>query len=44
VVLNHVSHGPDLVVESAPGANPFLFGDGDLNIVDQVAVPDRLPD
>ena len=44
MVLNHVSHRPDLVVESASGPNAFLFGDSDLNIVDQVAVPDRLPD
>ena len=44
MVLNHVSHGSDLVIESAPSANPFLFRNGDLDVVDQVTVPDGFPD
>ena len=43
VVLHHIPHGSDFIVEGASGADPFLFGDGDLNIVDQVTVPNRLP-
>ena len=43
VVLHHVPHGSDFIVEGASGPDPFLFGYGDLNIVDQVTVPNRLP-
>jgi len=44
VVLHHVPHGADLVIKRAAGTNAFLLRHGDLNVVDQVAVPDRFPD
>lgn len=43
MVLDHVPHGADLIIKSAAGADAFLFRHGDLDVVDQVAVPDRLP-
>lgn len=44
VILDHVTHGADFVIKSAAGADPFLFGHGDLNIIDEVTVPNRFPD
>ena len=44
MVLDHVPHGADFVIKCAAGTDAFLFGHGDLDVVDQVAVPDRLPD
>ena len=44
VVLHHVAHGADAVVESASSTDSFLFGDGDLDVVDEVTVPDGFPD
>ncbi len=34
VVLHHVPHRADLVIESAPRSDPFLLGHGDLHIID----------
>ena len=44
MVLHHVPHRADFVIESAPRSDPFLLGHGDLHVVDQVAVPDGFPD
>ncbi len=43
VVLHHVADHPGAVVETRPGPDPQVLGDGDLHVVDVVAVPDRLP-
>ena len=42
VVLHHVPERAVLVVIAAPLAHPDAFGGGDLDVVDMVAVPDRL--
>ena len=44
VVLHHVADGARLVVIAAAAADAEAFGDGDLDVVDIIAVPDRLED
>ena len=44
VVLHHVPQGARLFVVGAPVADPDGFAHGDLNVVDVVAVPNRLED
>jgi hypothetical protein len=44
VVLEDVAAGAGLLVEGAPVLDPDRFGDGDLDVVDVAAVPDRLED
>ena len=43
VVLHHVAHGADAVVKSASSTDSFLFGHGDLDVIDEVTVPDGFP-
>jgi hypothetical protein len=42
VVLNHVARGAVVVVIGQPLAHAFRFGDGDLDVIDRKAVPQRL--
>ena len=42
VVLDHVAHGSDAVVIPGAESDAFLFGGGDEDALDEVAVPDRL--
>ena len=42
VVWHHVAQRAGLLVEPAAGFHAHGFGDGDLHVVDAVAVPDRL--
>ena len=42
VVLDQVAHGARLVVVLGPGAHAQVLRRGDLHVVDEVAVPDRL--
>ena len=42
VVLDHVAERPGLVVEAGAGPDPDVLGGGDLDVVDVVAVPERL--
>ena len=44
VVLHHVADGARLVIIAAARADAEAFGHGDLDVVDIVAVPDRLED
>ena len=44
VVLHDVAQGAGLLVEAAPMADAERFADGDLDVVDVAAVPDRLVD
>ena len=44
MVLHHVTHGADAVVKCSSSTDSFLFGDGDLDVVDQVTIPDWFPD
>ena len=44
VVLHHVAHGADTVIEGPAGTDALLFGDGDLDVVDKVTIPDGFPD
>jgi hypothetical protein len=44
VVLDDVAHGASFLVERSAGANAYILGDRDLDVVDVVLVPDRLED
>jgi hypothetical protein len=44
VVLDHVPEGSGLLVETAPGPDSGLFGDGYLHVHHVLAVPERLED
>ncbi len=44
MVLEHVPEHSGLVVVRAAGAHQVLLGDGDLHVIDVVAVPDGLED
>ena len=44
MVLEHVAQGAGLVVVVGPVLDAERLGDGDLNVVDVIAVPDRLED
>ena len=44
VVLDHVAHRPDRVVEAAAVVDPEVLGDRHLHVGDVLAVPDRLQD
>ena len=44
VVLEHVADRAGLLVERRAALDPDRLGDGDLHVVDELAVPDRLED
>ncbi len=44
MILEHVAHDADAVVERAAVLDADRLGDGDLHVIDVVAVPDRLED
>ena len=44
VVLEHVADRAGLLVERRAALDPDRLGDGDLDVVDELAVPDRLED
>ena len=44
MVLHHVAHGADAVIEGPAGTNALLLGHGDLDVVDQITIPDWFPD
>ncbi len=44
MVLDHVAQAAALLVIAGARFDPDLFGDGDLDVVDEIAVPDRLED
>ena len=44
VVLHHVAQRAGLLVVARAGADPFLLGHGDLDVVDVLLVPERLED
>jgi hypothetical protein len=42
VVLDHVAHDPGAIIIAGTGANAFGLCDGDLHVINIVAVPDGL--
>jgi hypothetical protein len=44
MVLKHIFQNANTVVVASPMANSQRFSDHDLNVVDEIAVPDRLED
>ena len=44
VTIVWIADGPGLLVEGGSALEPEILGDGDLYVVDQLAVPDGLED
>ena len=44
VILHHVAHGTRFLVVAAARSHTDLLGDGDLHVVDRVAIPQMLED
>ena len=44
MIRDHIPQGSGRIVITAAKLDAELFGNGDLNVVDEIAVPDRLKD